>query len=178
MLFAAPPVAAAWQHHDARLGFEVAYFQPTGQGYHISGCTTAVEDGQSWMVGYAITLDETWATRSARITQRSASGICRAQLEADGLGRWRVNGEAAAQLDGCLDIDLESSAMTNALPVHRMRLRAGDRASAPAAYVRALDLSAGRLDQDYVRAADEGRHQRYDYTAPAFGFACRLVYDE
>ena len=185
MPFAAPPAAAAWQHHDARLGFEVSYFQPFrqpaqagGPGYHINGCTTAVEDGQSWVVSYAIRVDETWATRSARITQRSASGIRRAQLEADGLGRWRVNGEPAAQLDGCLDIDLESSAMTNALPVHRMGLRAGDRASAPAAYVRALDLGAERLDQDYARAADEGRHQRYDYAAPAFGFACRLVYDE
>ena len=135
MPFAAPPAAAAWQHHDARLGFEVSYFQPFqpfqpsqagSPGYHINGCTTAVEDGQSWVVSYAITVDETWATRSARITQRAASGIRRAQLEADGQGRWRVNGEPAAQLDGCLDIDLESSAMTNALPVHRMGLRAGD----------------------------------------------------
>jgi uncharacterized protein len=178
MFFAAPPAAAAWQHHDARLGFEVAYFQPAGRGWHINGCTTAVEDGQSWVVSYAITLDGTWTTRSARITGRSALGIRRARLETDGLGCWRVNGEAAARLDGCLDIDLESSAMTNALPVHRMGLRPGDRASAPAAYVRALDLSAERLDQDYVRTADEGRHQRYDYAAPAFGFACRLVYDE
>lgn len=67
--------------------------------------------------------------------------------------------------------------MTNALPVHRMGLLIGARASAPAAYVRALDLSVERLDQDYVRTADEGRHQRYDYTAPVFDFACRLVYD-
>lgn len=29
-----------------------------------------------------------------------------------------------------------------------------------------------------VRSADESRHQRYDYTAPVFDFACRLVYDE
>ena len=68
--------------------------------------------------------------------------------------------------------------MTNALPVHRMDLRVGDRASAPAAYVRAVDLSLERLGQDYVRTADEGGHQRYEYAAPAFGFACRLVYDE
>ena len=68
--------------------------------------------------------------------------------------------------------------MTNALPVHRLGLRVGARAPAVAAYVRALDFSVGRLDQDYVRAADEGHYQRYDYAAPVFGFACRLVYDE
>ena len=178
MPFSELPVTAAWQHRGARVGFEVAYFEPAGRGYEISGCTTAVEDGQTWMVSYAIRLDETWTTRSARITGRSASGIRHARLEADGLGRWRVDGELASHLDGCLDVDLESSAMTNALPVHRMGLPVGARASAPAAYVRALDLSVERLDQDYARAADEGGRQRYDYTAPAFDYACRLAYDE
>jgi len=178
MSFNALPVTAAWQHRDARLGFEVVYFQPVGHGYHINGCTTAVEDGQTWVVNYAIRLDENWTTRSARITGRSASGIRQVQLEADGLGRWQLDGEVASHLDGCLDVDLESSAMTNALPVHRMGLRVGARASAPAAYVRALDLSVERLGQDYTRTADEGRSQRYDYAAPVFEFAGRLAYDE
>jgi uncharacterized protein len=176
--FGVLPVSAAWQHRGARRGFEVAYFQPSGRGHRISGCTTAVEDGQTWAVSYAIRLDESWTTRSARITGRSAAGARHVRLEADGLGRWRVDGEVASALDGCLDIDLESSAMTNALPVHRLGLRAGARASAPAAYVQALDLSVIRLDQDYMRCADEGPHPRYDYAAPVFDFACRLVYDE
>ena len=178
MSFSVPPVTAAWQHRDARQGFEVAFFSPAGRGYHIRGCTTAVEDGQAWMISYAIRLDETWTTRSARITGRSASGLHHARVEADGQGRWRVDGEVASHLDGCLDIDLASSAMTNALPVHRLDLPIGAGAAAPAAYVRALDLSVERLDQDYVRTADEGRYQRYDYAAPAFDFACRLVYDK
>jgi hypothetical protein len=176
--FRALPATAAWQHRDARLGFEVAFFQRGDGGYQINGCTTAVEDGQTWIVSYAISLDETWATRNARISGRSASGVRDARLESDGLGRWRIDGQVASHLDGCLDVDLESSAMTNALPIHRMGLRVGARASAPAAYVRALDLSVGRLDQDYLRSADEGGHQRYEYSAPAFGFTCRLVYDE
>ena len=178
MFFSAFPVTAAWQHRDARLGFEVAYFSPVGRAYHINGCTTAVEDGLTWMVSYAIRLDEAWTTRSARITGRSASGIRHTQLEADGLGRWRVDGELASHLDGCLDVDLESSAMTNTLPVHRLALAAGEHADAPAAYVRALDLSDARLEQAYRRIADDGPRQRYDYAAPAFGFTSRLVYDE
>ena len=178
MPFSALPVTAAWQHRDARLGFEVAYFRPVGRGYHVTGCTTATEDGQTWVVSYAIELDQAWTTRSARITGQSASGVRHARLEADGHGHWRVDGQPASHLDGCLDVDLESSAMTNALPVHRMGLCAGDRASAPAAYVRARGLRVERLDQDYARIADEGCSQRYDYAAPAFGFTCLLRYDE
>jgi len=98
-------------------------------------------------------------------------------LETAGDGRWLVDGEAAPSLDGCLDVDLESSAMTSALPVHRMGLEVGSKAGAPAAYVRALNLAVERLEQDYVHATDEASQQHYDYTAPAFSFGCRLVYD-
>ena len=68
--------------------------------------------------------------------------------------------------------------MTNTLPVHRMALGLGQEAAAPAAYVRALGLTVERLEQIYVRVADEGGQQRCDYTAPLFDFACRLVYDD
>ena len=178
MSFAATPATAAWSHRDARSGFEVVYFHWLDVGYQIDGCTTAVENGQTWFVEYGITLDADWITRRARVTSRSASGRHSVLLKADGGGHWLMDGEAAPHLAGCLDVDLESSAMTNALPVHRMTLPVGARATAPAAYVRAADLSVERLEQGYLRAADQGAHQCYDYTAPAFEFACRLVYDE
>ncbi|MFD5316432.1 putative glycolipid-binding domain-containing protein [Streptomyces sp. NPDC127098] len=179
MTFASPPRSAAWSHQDARSGFEVAFFRPRRDGgYDIEGSTAAVEDGESWIVDYAITLDTTWTTRRARITSRSRADAARSTvLEAAGTGRWRVDGVAAPHLDGCLDVDLESSAMTNALPAHRLALPVGARSDAPAAYVRALDLTVDRLEQTYARVPDEGSHQRLDYTAPAFDFACRLVYD-
>jgi hypothetical protein len=99
-----------------------------------------------------------------------------------------VNGVAAPQLTGCLDVDLESSAFTNALPVHRLALSVGQEADAPAAWVRAADLSVERLEQRYAREANEGDRQRYHYTSPAFEglgprvsgelFETELVYDQ
>jgi hypothetical protein len=89
-----------------------------------------------------------------------------------------VNGEAAPALDGCLDVDLEASALTNALPVRRLALRVGQEADAPAAYIRALDLSVERLEQRYVRLPDDAARQRFQYTSPAFDFQAVLVYDE
>ena len=62
--------------------------------------------------------------------------------------------------------------------MHRLNLATGEMAQAPAAYVRALDLSVERLEQQYMRMSDQDEHQRYDYSAPAFDFSCHLVYDE
>lgn len=178
MEFAPLPKTAAWRHRQARTGFEVAYFQADSQtGWLVQGWTTAIEDGNTWVVEYAIQLDGTGATRSARIRGRSTAGVCETLVEADGAGEWWVNGAPAPQLGGCLDVDLESSALTNALPVRRMKLTPGEHAAAPAAYVRANGLAVERLEQAYVRAADRAGRQYYAYTAPAFDFAGRLSYD-
>ncbi|MGW1739578.1 putative glycolipid-binding domain-containing protein [Nocardia sp. NPDC001965] len=182
MSFTELPATAAWAHRDARAGFEVVYPRRDGVGHRMIGCTTAVEDGRTWFVEYDITIDSRWVTRSARVTGRSVSGRRSVLLQTDGVGHWRVDGAAAAHLDGCLDVDLESSALTNTLPVHRLALPIGARADAPAAYVRANDLTVERLEQRYRRIDDSGTddpvHSYYDYVAPAFDFACRLVYDE
>ena len=178
MSFAPVPATAAWHHRGARSGFEVVYFGVGGGGCRIEGWTTAVEEGATWVVEYAIEVDAAWATRSAQIRGRSAGGFSSALLEADGVGHWLVDGKPARHLDGCLDVDLEASAMTNALPVRRMGLPVGAQQAAPAAYVRAAGLAAERLEQAYARTTNEASCQRYDYAAPAFGFAARLIYDE
>jgi hypothetical protein len=107
---------------------------------------------------------------------RSRHGGGEVRLEAGGAGGWRVNGAPAPELDGCLDVDLESSALTNAFPIRRLRLQPGADAAAPAAYVRALDLRVERLEQRYVRLGDDGCRRRYRYAAPAFDFECVLTY--
>src|SRR5687767_6957826 len=122
MSFHEPPEYAAWQHRDARDGFEVVFLHSDEDGYRLEGDTAAVEDGEAWAVQYDIILNSGWLTRSARVSGRSASGAHELTLEADGAGRWLINGAAAPHLDGCLDVDLESSALTNALPAHRLGL--------------------------------------------------------
>ena len=176
--FRPPPASACWQHRAARSGFEVAYFAAIPDGLRIEGTTAALEDAVAWVVTYLVQLDASWATRSARITARTAAGPRETFLESDGAGHWLVDGNAAPHLDGCMDVDLESSAMTNALPVHRLNLRVGEAADAPAAYVRAPGLTAERLEQVYRRIADQDARQRYEYSAPAFGFTSRLRYDD
>jgi hypothetical protein len=159
------------------MGFEVTYFAVEAGRLRVDGATTGFQEGESWIVTYKLLLDESWRTRAAHLTSTTATGVEECRLESDGHGHWQVDGRAAPELDGCLDVDLESSAMTNALPIHRLLLSVGGQAAAPAAYVRAVSLRVERLEQHYIRRDDRDGSQQFDYEAPAFDFECRLVYD-
>ena len=178
MPFGPPPRAACWQHRGLRAGFEVTYFSPGAEGLRVTGATNALQDGEAWIVSYRLDVDDRWCTRRAHVVATSASGTSRRQIETDGDGHWTVDGSPMPHLDGCRDVDLESSAMTNALPVHRLDLAEGASADAPAAYVRARSPEVERLDQRYRRLADHRDGQQYWYEAPAFDFRCRLTYDQ
>ena len=162
------PPFAAWRFVDAVDGFEVLYARPG----RLRGHTSAVEDGQAYAVRYEVALDDRWRTREARVASDTVTGPRETVLLSDGEGNWTVDGEPAPQLDGLIDADLEASACTNTLPVHRLPLGLDDVTPAPAAYVRALDLSVVRLDQTYRRLDD----RRYDYTSQA-DFRAVLEYD-
>ncbi len=177
MTFVSLPPSAAWAHQEARTGFEVAHFSEADGAHHAVGCTAAQEDGVPWAVWYEIDLTAEWASRRARVSNRTASGERQVELEQVDDGRWLVDGVVRPDLDGCLDVDLESSAMANAFPVHRLELAVGARAEAPAAYVRAVDLSVERLEQGYERLPDVNGGQAFHYTSPAFTFECTLEYD-
>lgn len=172
------PSTAAWRHLGVRDGFEVLFLRRGQEGFELDGYSTAVEDGRAWGTSYALRLDAAWRTRSAHIVGRSEQGAHEVLIERDATGHWSVDGQPAPQLGGCVDVDLEASAFTNALPVNRLALEVGQQADAPAAYVRALDLRIERLEQQYTRLPNEGERSRYDYRAPRFDFRCVLVYDE
>jgi hypothetical protein len=178
MPFGPLPQSAAWRHRGARDGFEVVFARTDPEAVRFDGATAATEADEAWAVSYAVALWAGWRTRTAVVSGLSRSGAEELRLEADGVGGWHVNGVKAPRLEGCLDVDLEASALTNAFPVHRLGLEVGQTAEAPAAYVRAVDLSVQRLEQRYLRLDDDAVGQRYYYGAPEFEFECELRYDE
>ncbi len=180
------PPQAAWEHLDGRVAFEVTFFAATPGGLRLEGSTTGVEDDRAWVVRYAIDVDDRWCTRRAEVWGRTASGPSHRLLETDGEGRWSVDGVPMAELDGCLDVDLEASACTNTLAVHRMALPIGGAAEAPAAYVRADGLAVERLEQRYDRPlapgagpndAGDAEGLRLHYVATRFDYDATLVFD-
>jgi hypothetical protein len=168
-MFAELPPAASWRFRGAVDGFEVVFPQRRS----LQGHTSAVEDGFAYAVSYEIDVDEDWRTRRAHITLQTATGRRARTVSSDGDGRWTIDGVGAPHLDGLVDVDLEASACTNTLPIHRLEMAQGETIEVPAVYVRAHDLSVTRLSQTYRRL--DGH--RYDYTADYGGFHAVLTYD-
>lgn len=162
------PPFAAWRFVGAVDGFEVVYPEPG----RLRGHTTAVENGRPYAVHYDIALDDRWRTREVHVSSDTVEGSRRTVLLSDGEGRWTVDGLPAPHLDGLIDVDLEASACTNTLPVHRLTPRIGEDVVASAVYVQALDVAVRRLDQTYRRLD----HHRFDYTSEG-DFHAVLTYD-
>jgi uncharacterized protein len=171
------PPTAAWCHIDAREGFEVVFVRRERGLYELDGYSTAVQEGETWGIRYALMLDDRWVTRSAHVVAQTFSGVHEVRLERNGDGVWRVDGAEAPQLSGCFDVDLEASACTNTVPVNRLGLGIGEAADAPAAFVRAPTPRVERLEQTYARLPNDGDRARYSYVAPAFDFRAILTYD-
>ena len=158
------PGPTAFRHLGVRDGFEVAWFEPPA----LRGGSTFVEDDAGHHIAYDIALAADGSTSRATVRSLDRTVV----LERTG-GAWTVDGVERPDLDGCPDIDLESSAVTNALPVARLSLAVGESGDALAAWVRA-DLSVERLEQTYTRLDEH----RYDYVSRYDGFRAVLDYGD
>lgn len=161
------PPFGAWRLLGAHDGFEITRFAAAKNGVVFTGTSLGIEADTPWNFDYIIEVDNSWHTRSAVINNQAGGRI---EVQTDGAGHWTVNGERRPDLDGCLDLDLEGSAVTNAIPIRRLALVAGEQASAPAAYVRTDKLQVERLDQTYRRIADQNGMLVFDYRSPRFAY--------
>jgi hypothetical protein len=161
------PAQSAWRLLGVHDGFEIVRFAPQEQGLALTGVSLGIEKGIAWHLRYCITLDTGWHTQEAVI--ETAEGI-HLHLETDGAGHWMVNGHPRHDLEGCLDVDLKASVMTNTVPIHRLALEAGQLAGLCAAYVRTETLQVERLEQSYQRIGDTDGLPCFDYQAPRFGY--------
>jgi hypothetical protein len=159
------PSPTAFRHLGVRDGFEVAWVLPTGK---LRGGSTFIEDGAGHHIAYEVTLAPDGSTRDATIRS-----LDRTVVLARARGTWTVDDVERSDLADCPDIDLESSAVTNALPIARLSLAVGESGRALAAWVRA-DLKIQRLEQTYTRL-DE---RRYDYVSHYDGFRAVLEYGD
>jgi hypothetical protein len=166
---------AAWQHVEGRRGFEVARLQPADGGWRIDGHSTGEDEGLAWGMHYGLVVDEAWATRSLEASGFSENGQWSLSLAGDGAGSWEMDGAPAPQFDGCLDVDMVSTVLTNTLAIRRLGLDVEGAGDLDAVWI---DTPAGRevvrMPQRYERFGIRG----YRFSVVDGKFTAELEIDE
>lgn len=126
-------------------------------------------DGVPVRVGYRLTTDAAGRTTELTVTVTTSAGTREVGLHGDGDGRWHDNhGTRLAHLDGCIDVDLSHTPLTNTLPVRRLDLAVGASAQLVAAYVRVPELALSAVAQTYTCLDRSERGGRYRYRSGTF----------
>ncbi|KAF1052955.1 MAG: hypothetical protein GAK43_01667 [Stenotrophomonas maltophilia] len=135
----------------------------------------AVERQLPCQLDYRLEWDADWRLRRAWLRRENEHSSGELTLDSDGQGHWQRDGEALAELDGCLDLDLWPSPFTNTLPIRRLHLAPGAQAALDVVYLQAADLRPQRMRQGYECL--DARHYRYR-NLDGSGFEAVLEVDE
>jgi uncharacterized protein len=165
--------SVAWERTDEWLGHSVARVEAITDGWVSHGAEVLVgpEPMSCW---FRIEVDQRWVTRRAEVLAFGGLGERRLLLEADGDRRWSRDGVRAPHLDGCLDVDVAATPLTNTFPIRRLQeLPVGEAVTIPVAWVDVPALTVDRVEQTYRRLGPSA----WEYRDPQHG-SFRLTVDE
>jgi uncharacterized protein len=158
------PLASVLWHDREGLGAERCRLHETDSGFLVVGVAVFANAGLPAIGRYEVVVDRAWRTRKVWAEIDDGRTIREIELEADGLGRWRLAGADADVGDGCIDVDLNFSPSTNTLPIRRLELEIGASATIRALWLRLSDLSLEAVEQCYERISEN----RWQYSSGAF----------
>jgi hypothetical protein len=134
------------------------------------------EDGEPFRLTYRLQWDDRGALRRADLESGTRGRMRALRLHVGGDGRWLdAEGRHLAHLDGCVDIDIWPTPLTNSLPIWRSALAVGERREYRMAWVAAPALTVEARPQAYTRL-DE-RSYLFE-SLDGSGFTARLPVDD
>jgi hypothetical protein len=117
----------------------------TEKGTEINSVIVGTYGSRIFKVEYRIRTNPRWETLFVEARSQHSDQFQYLRLESDGQGNWQSQGKPAPQFNGCMDIDISITPLTNTLPINRLKLFPGTSQEIQVVY---LDL----LEQQMVPA--------------------------
>lgn len=162
-----------WRRLD-KPGHESARMFLQDSRWHLDGTAVFLHDRQPCRLDYLLECDSLWQTLSGKIAGWVGDEVIRVEVCVDSTRHWWLNGEAQAEVAGCIDLDLNFSPLTNLLPIRRLNLAVGQEAIVRAAWLRFPSFKFEPLEQLYRRIGTS----TYRYESASGNFAANLDVDE
>lgn len=174
MSFAPPrPVVARWRPAEGD-GLEHATVAPEAEDIVLRGVVIGARGGTSYGVDYTIVCDAGWSVRALDL---GTTGGMALSVRSDGGGRWvNHDGRPLPEFDGCVDVDLAGSPLTNTLAIRRLDWsRPGRSVRIDTLYV-PFDSFVPIRDGQVYTCLEAGR--RFRYQAADLSFSAEIEVDE
>ena len=160
----------AWERDDEGVGHSAARWERVADGYLFHGTEVLVLEAEIITCTFSVALGHDWVTTRVEAAAVSAAGATRLVLEADERRVWSVDGDHRPDLDGCLDVDVAATPLTNTFPIRRFAdLDVGDARTTPIAWVDVPGLGVHRVDQTYERLPDRDGLAAWRYSDDEHG---------
>jgi hypothetical protein len=109
-----------------------------------------VAEEQLASIEYELECDAGFRISGLTISVTQSAGRTSLVLAPGGDGHWDANGQARPDLDGCIDLDINCTPLTNTLPIRRLDWSPGQARDLDIAYVSVPDLVVSRARQRYT----------------------------
>jgi hypothetical protein len=113
-------------------------------------------------VEYELVCASRWRFTELTISVTDAAGARSLTLARTPEGRWLADGQPRPDLDGCADIDINRTPLTNTLPIRRLDWSPGRGRDLDVTYVTVPDLTVGKVQQRYTLLTPDAALARRD----------------
>lgn len=153
---------------------EYARVEHDASGIVLDGTVVASLDGTPCRVTYRVRCTPDWRTRLVRVDAEHGGMQRSLELLVRDDSRWLRDGAPLPDVEGCVDVDLAISPITNTLPIRRLSPAEGESRDVVAAWVRFPTLEVEPLPQRYTRTGERTWH----YESGGGAFRAELEVDE
>lgn len=173
-----------WQRLDAP-GLEYCMLQPVDKGWLLQGDAITLLDGHPARVVYQVRVDDAWKTRRLAVDLLVGSNRQRLHVIQGGRRGWRLrpSNTPLPHLDGCTDVDLGLSPVTNTIAIRRLNLDVDASADLRTAWVRFPETGEGEMTiapraQRYTRIDGRRYHYQSGEIGEPFNYSAVLEIDD
>ena len=152
------------------VGLEHCRIWESPDGINVRSVLIGEFEGFAYGAQYDIQLALDWTFRSLTLRLQDGRVL---RLNSNGLGDWKVNGQRAPELEGCVDIDISGTPFTNSLPIRRSTFTDGVPQEFAMAWVPLDSLEPFVDEQIYTKRDDTHFH----YAAADGSFEADLILD-
>ncbi len=156
-------------------GHSLARIEDRGNGWWSVGEEVLLAPEGPIGCRFEVELGADWLPISVSVEAIGTHGSSRLELGRDATGRWFGSDGVRADLDGCVDVDIAATPLTNTYPIRRYAdLAPGESRTARVAWVEVPSLRVEAVEQTYTRVAPN----EWTYADPKHGSFSITVDDD